>query len=178
MRTEKMKLSKIIPYHRNPRKNEKAVEAVIKSIEKYGYVTPIIVDKKNVIIVGHSRYQALARLNYDEVDVIVSDLPASKAKEFRIIDNKTSEFATWDNDKLLAELREFEFNDDFKEMFPFLEFNDTFVDDSKPVTNEDIKNTGVRLENQFTNNSSSSNDLSRIKKIICPHCSGEIEIYS
>ena len=100
------KLNEIVPYWRNPRINDFAVEKVKKSIKEYGYVKRILIDKDNVIIAGHVRYKALLELGYDEVECLQVDLDPKKAKEYRIIDNKTSEFATWNKD-LDYELKEF-----------------------------------------------------------------------
>ena len=57
-----LKLNDIKPYWRNPRKNEKAVEAVKQSIQDYGFNQPILLDSKKVIIAGHTRYKALLEL--------------------------------------------------------------------------------------------------------------------
>jgi len=106
MQIQRMKIEEIIPYWRNPRKNDTAIEKVKESIQKYGYTVPIILDKNNIIIAGHTRYKALKELDYKEVDVIVSDMDEDKAKQFRIVDNKTSEFASWDKEMLTYEMRE------------------------------------------------------------------------
>ena len=50
------------PYENNPRKNEKAIDTVAKSIQEFGFQNPIIVDKNDVIIAGHTRLQAAIRL--------------------------------------------------------------------------------------------------------------------
>jgi hypothetical protein len=106
MTEKRVKVSDITPYANNPRVNEgKAVEAVKASIERYGYCSPIIVDKDMVIIAGHTRHKALLELGEEDTVVVVSDMDEAKAKEFRLIDNKSGEFSTWDRDALLAELR-------------------------------------------------------------------------
>lgn len=100
-------IDKIIPYWRNPRKiSEEAIEKVMESITEFGYVQPIVVDTEQVIIIGHTRYQALRRLGYTDIDVLEAELSASEAKELRIVDNKTHEFSKWDFEKLDAELTE------------------------------------------------------------------------
>lgn len=101
------RLSHIQPYWRNPRRiPESSIEAVIDSIQKYGYQQPIVVDEKNVIIVGHTRYAALQRLGVERVPVIESHLPPKLAKEYRIMDNRAGEDSAWDFPTLLLELRE------------------------------------------------------------------------
>lgn len=103
---EKVSIDSIIPYWRNPRKNEAAVTDVTESISKYGYNVPIIVDKEGVIIAGHTRYKALMRLEVKEVGVVRLDLPEEKARRFRIADNKVGEFSYWDDEILKEELKD------------------------------------------------------------------------
>jgi hypothetical protein len=95
----------IRPYHRNARKNDAAVPAVKASIERYGLNQPLVVDGKNVIVVGHTRYRALIELGAKEVPVVRPKLTAAQVREYRIADNKTGEIAQWDKDQLIPELR-------------------------------------------------------------------------
>ena len=100
-----MKLKDIKPYGNNPRKNDDAVQPVANSIGEYDYNQPIVVDKDNVIIVGHTRYKALRKMGVEECDVIVaSQLSEEKAREYRIADNSTGAVSVWDFDKLVVEL--------------------------------------------------------------------------
>lgn len=99
------KISELKEYENNPRNNEEAVEAVANSIKEFGFKVPIIVTKDNVIIAGHTRYKASHRLGLLEVPCIVADdLTDEQIKAFRLVDNKTSELATWDLEKLAIEL--------------------------------------------------------------------------
>lgn len=99
------KLDEIIPYEKNPRKNENAVDFVANSIREFGFKQPIVLDKNNVIICGHTRYKAAKNLGLKEVPCIVAqDLSEEQIKAYRIADNKVSEFSEWDNDLLLEEL--------------------------------------------------------------------------
>ena len=101
------KISDLREYENNPRNNEAAVEAVANSIKEFGFKVPIIVTKDNVIIAGHTRYKASHRLGLQEVPCIVADeLSEEQIKAFRLVDNKTSELATWDLEKLEEELAE------------------------------------------------------------------------
>lgn len=95
----------LIPYNNNPRVNDGAVDAVAKSIEEFGFRNPIIVDKNNVIIAGHTRLKASQRLGLKAVPVIVADdLTEEQANALRIVDNRTSDLAEWDFVKLKEEL--------------------------------------------------------------------------
>lgn len=128
----KLPIDDLIPYENNPRKNEDAIPAVAESIEQVGYISPIVIDENNVILCGHTRLAALQKIGeVQEIDVLrVSGLSEEKKKKFRLLDNKTSEFAGWDFEKLDEELDGLDFGDfDFK--FDANEFND---DEEKPKT--------------------------------------------
>jgi ParB-like chromosome segregation protein Spo0J len=173
--TKKLSINVIVPYWRNPRQNDEAVEMVKKSIEQYGYQQPIMVDEKNVIIAGHTRYRALMQLGYEEVDVIVSDMPAKKAKEYRIIDNRTSEYATWTNE-LVLELKEFESLELAEAFFPEVKLDLGFSNSTgiTPITQEQIDAIGDKKANEF----SSDNDHRSEGKLelMCPYCHEHFEL--
>ena len=116
--TRTLDIDEITPYWRNPRRiPPEAVDGVAESIKKYGYQQPIVVDESNTIVVGHTRLQALKKLGYKKVEVHVTNLPPEKVREYRIVDNKTSELTSWDHNALVLELREFE-DDLLQRYFP------------------------------------------------------------
>ena len=93
------------PYGNNPRINDASVQNVMNSIKEFGFKVPIIVDKNDVIVAGHTRYKASKRLNLKEVPCIVADdLTPEQVKAFRIADNSTSSDSEWDFDALKLEL--------------------------------------------------------------------------
>lgn len=101
------KLDELIPYEKNPRKNKEAVEYVANSIKEFGFKVPIVIDKNNVIVAGHTRYKASKELGLKEVPCIVAeDLNEEQIKAFRLADNKVSEKAKWDMGLLQEELDE------------------------------------------------------------------------
>lgn len=105
----KVSIDKIKPYSNNPREiTPEAVEAVRRSIEEFGYVQPLVVDTKNVIIAGHTRFEALRELGVTEVDVYRVKMSEEQARKYRLVDNRTHELTDWAHDKLIAELREWE----------------------------------------------------------------------
>lgn len=105
MKIESVKLKDIFPYYDNPRENANAIEPVKESFKKFGFIKPIICDKKGVIIAGHTRYVAAFQLGVEYVPVIYSDMDDEQAKRFRIADNKLAEKSSFDEDELLEELR-------------------------------------------------------------------------
>ena len=95
----------LIPYDNNPRKNEDSVDYVASSIKEFGFKVPIIVDKDNVIVTGHTRLKAAKRLGLEEVPCIMADdLSDEQIKAFRLADNKVGEFSEWDEGLLELEL--------------------------------------------------------------------------
>lgn len=105
MEIKNMKITDLIPYEKNPRKNDKAVEQVANSIKEFGFKVPIVIDKDNVIVAGHTRYKASKKLNLLTVPCIVADdLSDEQIKAYRLADNKVSELAEWDVDLLGEEL--------------------------------------------------------------------------
>ena len=99
------KVAELIPYENNPRINENAVGAVAESIREFGFKVPIVIDKNNVIVSGHTRWKASQQLGLKTVPCILADdLTEEQIRAFRLADNKTAELATWDEEKLLAEL--------------------------------------------------------------------------
>ena len=105
------KISDLTPYENNPRLNDGAVDAVAKSIEEFGFKVPIVIDKDGVIVAGHTRLKAAKQLHIDEVPCIIADdLSDEELKAFRLADNKVSELAEWDWNKLDAELTDIDFD--------------------------------------------------------------------
>lgn len=99
--------AELTPYENNPRINDRAVDAVAKSIAEFGFKVPIVIDSAGVIICGHTRFKAAQKLKLDKVPCIIADdLTADEIKAFRLVDNKTSELASWAIDDLNAELAE------------------------------------------------------------------------
>ena len=105
MQVIEKKISDLIPYENNPRKNDIAVDAVMASIKEFKFRVPIIIDKNGVIIAGHTRLKAAKKLGMKTVPCIVADdLTPEQVKAFRLADNKVGELAEWDLDTLKVEL--------------------------------------------------------------------------
>lgn len=105
-------VSELVPYENNPRHNDDAVDYVANSIKNFHFQVPIVIDKNNVVIAGHTRLKACHKLGIKDVPCIVADdLTPEQVKAFRLADNKTSELAEWDMDKLNIELGEIPYID-------------------------------------------------------------------
>jgi len=137
------KIEDVIPYEKNPRKNDEAVDYVAKSINEFGFKVPIIIDKDNIIVTGHTRLKAAKKLKLKEVPCILADdLTEEQIKAFRLADNKVSEYAEWDLDLLNDELEgildidmdEFGFDLDFD-----IEEEQEIVEDEVPDVPEEPK---------------------------------------
>ena len=84
-----IKLDELILYENNPRNNEEAIESVANSIKTFGFKVPIVVDRNNVIIAGHTRYKAAKKLGLNKVPCIVADdLTEDQVNAFHLADNK------------------------------------------------------------------------------------------
>ena len=124
------KIEDLIPYENNPRINDDAVEYVKNSIKEFGFKVPIIIDKNNVIVAGHTRYKACKELGINEIPCIVADdLTDKQIKAFRLADNKVSEKAQWDLSKLDEELLEIKDFDMADFGFDFFEEEQETVED-------------------------------------------------
>lgn len=98
-------VNKVIPYENNPRFNAEAVEPVANSIKEFGFQQPIVVDKDNIVIVGHTRLKAAKSLGLEKVPVVVAtNLTSEQVDAYRLADNKVSEFSDWDFGLLNLEL--------------------------------------------------------------------------
>lgn len=150
------RIEELKAYENNPRRNDSAVEAVAESIRTFGFKVPVIIDADGVIVAGHTRVKAAETLNLETVPCIVADdLTPEQIKAFRLADNKTGELATWDFEKLEAELAELD-NIDMS-AFGFMMAEDVNIDDFFVEDNEPKKEKEP-------------------KKIQCPHCGEWVEV--
>lgn len=134
MKVVNIAIDNIKPYSKNPRNNDKAVDYVANSIKEFGFKVPIVIDKNNVIVAGHTRYKASVKLGLKEVPCIIADdLTNEQIKAFRLADNKVSEFADWNLDLLDEELDDI-INIDMSD-FGF----DEIVDSCEAENEDDVK---------------------------------------
>ena len=98
------KLNEIRPYFRNPRKNDKTVDMLVKVIPQVGFNVPILIDKEGVIVKGHARYKAAFKLGMEAVPCVVTDASEEQISLDRITDNKISELSEWLDEGLAHEI--------------------------------------------------------------------------
>lgn len=155
MQIIKKNVNELVPYENNPRHNDDAVEYVANSIEQFGFKVPIIIDKDNVIVAGHTRLKAAKKLGMEYVPCILADdLSEEQVRAFRLADNKVGELAGWDftkRDKELAKILDIDMS-----MFSFKE--DEF----------DINELFEKAETQEKEH--------KKKTITCPHCGETFEV--
>jgi len=98
-------LERLIPYARNPRKNDSAIATVAASLKEFGWRQPIVVDEEMVILAGHTRLEAARQLGLSTAPVHVArGLTPAQARAYRLMDNRASENAEWDEALLGLEL--------------------------------------------------------------------------
>ena len=150
------KVNELIPYENNPRINDEAVGYVKNSIKEFGFKVPIVIDKNNVIIAGHTRLKASKELGIKDIPCIIADdLSEEQIKAFRLADNKVSEKSQWDFSKLDEEL-------------------DNILDIDMSLFDFNINTDNVNLEDFFED---SDNKKEKESKLIeCPYCHKPIEL--
>lgn len=146
----------IKPYENNPRNNNEAVEKVAVSITDYGFRVPIIIDSNNVIVAGHTRYKAALKIGCESVPcIVIDDLTPEQIRAYRLVDNKTAEYSSWNFEMLEKELKSLDI--DISE-FEFPDLGETLdISDDDFYTDEAVKNV-------------------KAKSIKCPHCGETFEL--
>ncbi len=141
MEVRNISVKDLIPYDRNTKKHDKTqINNVAESIKQYGFVQPIVIDKDNVVVIGHCRLLAAKQLKMKEVPcVCVEDLTDEQVKALRIVDNKSNE-SEWDFDILPDELAELDLSDfSFDFGIEDEEEETKIVEDDAPEVDEDAE---------------------------------------
>jgi DNA modification methylase len=153
MLIQTIEISKIQPYDRNPRRNDNAVETVVRSIREFGFQQPIVVDKNMTIVVGHTRYRAAKSLGMKQVPVVIADtLNDDQIRAYRIMDNRSNQNAEWDNELLTSEFKELEKSIDLlltgftAEEIRYLQDEDLKTPDEKENEIPDLETEKVRTK--------------------------------
>ena len=98
----------LLPWDKNPRKNDPAVEKIAESIRRFGFGAPILARANGDVIAGHTRLKAASKLGLDRVPVRYLDLDPADARLLALADNKLGEIADWDETLLAEILRDLE----------------------------------------------------------------------
>ena len=128
---EQWEIDRLIPYARNPRKNDHAVDKIASAIREFGFKVPIIAKSNGDVVDGHLRLKAAQKLGMDTVPVVIADdLTDAQVKAFRISVNRMAEFAEWDDELLRVEFAELEEMDFDIELTGFddIELGNMFLD--------------------------------------------------
>lgn len=153
LKIEYVDINSIKPYKKNPRKNEEAIPYVMESIKQFGFKNPVILDKDNVIVAGHTRIESAKRLGITEIPCIYADdLTDEQIRAFRLADNKVGEIAEWDIDLLDTELDDI-LNIDMQD-FGFFKAEDINLD-------------------EFFEEKEEQQEEKKEETIICPYCGKE-----
>lgn len=112
MNIENITIKDIKPYERNAKKHDETqIKNVAESIKQFGFAQPIVVDKNNVVIIGHCRLLASKKLKLKEVPVVrMEDLTDEQAQKLRLLDNRLNE-SEWDFDLLAEDIPTLDFSD-------------------------------------------------------------------
>lgn len=164
MKVETVSIESLIPYANNPRNNEEAIEKVARSIDEFGWQQPIVVDENMVVIVGHTRLLAAKSLGLNEVPIHVADkLTDEQARAYRLADNRTNEYASWDMNLVGIELRELDdLGMDIESTgFSNIELASLLIDPDFDVGTEDDQGKLDQLDPKY---------------VVCPKCGNEFDI--
>ena len=145
MEIKNVSVDLVVPYEHNPRINEKSIAEVAKSITEFGWQQPIVVDKNNVIVVGHTRFAAALSLGMEKVPVTVADgLSETQVKAYRLADNKVADYSIWDNKLLLQELDDIQKSEE--DVFTGFYESDIFKDVLDETDNDVIENPSEEMQ--------------------------------
>lgn len=161
-------ISELKDYENNPRIiSDEAIDKVAVSIEEFGFKVPIIIDKDNVIVAGHTRKLAAQRIGLEDVPVIIADdLSDEQIKAFRLADNKVSEFSEWDFDLMYKELEKLETDMEqfgFDEELPDIDIDDIFQEQEEPPKINKLKWDGGEIEISESDDQTLTDKLSDYK---------------
>src|SRR5580704_6466528 len=105
-------IERFVPYPRNLRKNDAAVDRMCASIREFGFKIPVLVRSDGEVVDGHLRLKAARKLGITEIPVILCDewTPA-EVKAFRLMVNRSATWAEWNEELLALELQEIQESD-------------------------------------------------------------------
>lgn len=169
MKIEYIDINLVKPYENNPRLNRRTIDK-LKEIINNGEVefnVPIVVDKNNVIVKGHSRWMALKELGYKIIPVIYSTNSDGINNEDRIQDNIIQELSTWKQEELSMEIRDNNINPkEYKLEFKDLGYQDKYAPD---ITKAEVD----KARELFLGTKQKEKDFI---ELVCPYCGEEFMV--
>lgn len=112
LKVEEWPIDRLVPYARNPRKNDAVVAKMMSAIREFGFRIPIVAKSDGSIVDGHLRYKAALEMGLQTVPVALADeLTDTQVKAFRLLANRSANWAEWDDDLLKLELEELQAED-------------------------------------------------------------------
>lgn len=169
MKIEYVDINVIKPYENNPRINRKTINKLKELISSGDVVfnVPIVLDKNNVIVKGHSRYYALKELGYKIAPVIYSTNSDTINNEDRLQDNIIQELSTWKQEELSIEIRDNNINPkDYNIQFKELGYYDKYKPD---ITGADV----TKARDLFLGQGQPSKEFI---ELVCPYCGEEFMV--
>ena len=111
MHTEEVLIKDIKPYKKNAKKHDKTqIDNVAESIRQFGFAQPLVIDKDNVLLIGHCRLLAAKKLKHKEVPCVrMDELTEEQVAKLRLLDNKLNE-SDWDYELLAEEVGDLDFD--------------------------------------------------------------------
>jgi len=98
-------VKRFVPYARNPRKNDHAIDRMVAAIQEFGFAVPLLARRSGEIIDGHLRFKAAQKLRLRELPVILcDDWSEAQVRAFRLNVNRSATWAEWDEDLVMVEL--------------------------------------------------------------------------
>jgi DNA modification methylase len=141
MQIEHWEISKLVPYIRNPRKNDHAIERMMASINEFGFKIPILARSTGAVVDGHLRLKAAQKLGMAELPVILCDeWSEAQVKAFRLLVNRSATWADWDEELVAFELEELKDTDFDLKLTGFdpIEIDTFLVDEDKEQSADTI----------------------------------------
>lgn len=167
LKVETWSIDRLIPYARNPRRNDEQVDRMASAIKEFGFRIPIVAKSDGSVVDGHLRLKAARKLGLKEVPVALADeLTEAQVKAFRILANKSANWAEWEPDLLKLELQELQELDFDLELTGFEagELADIWLDGDGGDFDPDEDAEATRL------------DEKEKKTATCPHCGHVFEL--
>jgi len=113
LQIETWHIDRFVPYARNPRKNDTAVDRVCSSIREFGFKVPVLVRSDGSVVDGHLRIKAARKLgswpggDITGIPVLLCDeWTEQQVKAFRLMVNRSVSWAEWDDELLSLVLQE------------------------------------------------------------------------